>query len=133
MVARDMGNRLFVGNLSWEASEGELRSFLGDSVTGVKIINDRETGRSRGFGFVETESSDAAADIIAQFDGRDFMGRELRINEAHDRPQRSSGGYGGDRGGGRPEHRDGGGGGGKRGKRRRRGGDGYGDDFGGGY
>lgn len=105
-----MGNRLFVGNLSWDATEDELRSFLGDSVTGVKIINDRETGRSRGFGFVEATDDAEAARIASEFDGRLFMGRELRINEAHEREQRprsNGGGYRGHGGDSFPPRDDG--------------------------
>ena len=131
-----MGNRLFIGNLSWDATEDELCSFLGPSVTGVKIINDRETGRSRGFGFAEAIDDDSAAEVMAEFDGKAFRGRDLRINEAAERPQRSGGGRGrsSDGGGGhrptndggfRPEVEDRRG---RRGKRRQRG-----DDFGGGH
>ena len=99
MVPAVMGNRLFIGNLSWEATEDELRLFLGgDTVTSVKIISDRETGRSRGFGFVEMSDDDEAKRVITELDGRLFGGRELRINEAHEkeqRPRSSSGGGGG--------------------------------------
>jgi RNA recognition motif-containing protein len=118
-----VGNRLFVGNLSWNATEEELRNFLGDRVTNVKIITDRETGRSRGFAFAETVSDEAAQALVSEFNGQMFLGRDLRINEAEER-RPSSGGGGGYRSGGGGYHsggppRDDGGGRRDRGRRRR--------------
>ena len=87
-----MSNRLFIGNLPWSATEEELLEFFGDRVTNVKIIADRESGRSRGFGFAEAESSEAARVVISEFNGRVFMGRDLRINEAEERKPSGGGG-----------------------------------------
>ena len=87
-----MGNRLFVGNLSWDATEDELRSFLGESVVNVKIVTDRDTGRSRGFAFVEATDAEAAQEIMKAHHGAIFLGRDLRINEAHERPSGGGGG-----------------------------------------
>ena len=97
-----MGNKVFVGNLSFEASEQDLLDLFSTDdrkVDRVSIVTDRETGRSRGFAFVEmTNSSDVAA-VIDAFDGKDLHGRPLRVNEAHDKPRgdRSSGGGSRDR------------------------------------
>ncbi len=81
--------KIYVGNLPWRATEAELQDFFstfGD-VQSVAIITDRETGRSRGFGFVELD--DAAADkAIEEADGKDFGGRPLRVNEARERERR---------------------------------------------
>lgn len=98
-----MGSRLFVGNLPWAAAENDLRNLFGEgNVAQVKILLDRETGRSRGFGFVEMVSAEAADEAIRAFDGQDFMGRELRVNAAHERERKMGGGdgrsYGGDQG-----------------------------------
>lgn len=90
--------KLYIGNLPWSATEQELRELFGafGSVESVAIITDRETGRSRGFGFVEIDSADGADKAIEQLDGRDLGGRALRVNEAHDK--RGGGGRGGDGG-----------------------------------
>ncbi|KKW46593.1 MAG: RNA-binding protein RNP-1 [Parcubacteria group bacterium GW2011_GWB1_56_8] len=74
--------RFYVGNISYDATEFDLRDFFSDyEVVDVKVLYDKETKRSRGFGFVEV--SDATAEeIIADLDGREFMGREARVNEA---------------------------------------------------
>ena len=91
--------KIYVGNLPWTCTEAELRDFFGTfgEVQSVAIITDRETGRSRGFGFIEMEAADADK-AIAEADGRDFGGRSLRINEAQDRPRGGPGGGGGGRG-----------------------------------
>ncbi|WP_022852073.1 RNA recognition motif domain-containing protein [Limisalsivibrio acetivorans] len=75
---------IFVGNLPFNSTEDELRDLFGGygEVISVKIINDRETGRSRGFGFVEMEDADAEKAMEA-LNERDFGGRTLRVNEAH--------------------------------------------------
>ena len=80
---------LYVGNLPFTASEEELRSLFSDygTVESVRLVMDRETGRPRGFGFVEMADSDAAR-AIQELNGTDFGGRTLRINEAQKRPQK---------------------------------------------
>jgi RNA recognition motif-containing protein len=111
--------KIYVGNLPFSANEGELRQLFEEfgTVNSVALINDRETGRPRGFGFVEMPNADAARAIQA-LNGKDMGGRPLRINEAQER-ERGGGGGGG--GGGR---RFGGGGGGGGGDRDRGGGGG---------
>src|SRR3954454_18440062 len=101
-----MGKRLYVGNLSFNTTELDLRQLLGDSgtVTDAKLVMDRDTGRPRGFGFVEMSTDAEAAKAINNLTGRECRGRALAVNEAQ---ERSSGGGGGGRGGG-------GGGGGRR-------------------
>ena len=88
-----MGARLFVGNLTFTASEDDLRNLFGPSGTIVdaKIVTDRETGRSRGFGFVEMSSAAEASEAISQLNGRDFEGRTIKVNEAEERGSRSPG------------------------------------------
>jgi RNA recognition motif-containing protein len=106
-----MSNRLYVGNLSFNTNEETLQSAFSrfGEVSEVKIVMDRETGRSRGFAFVSMADSNGAKSAIAQMDGTMVDGRALRVNEAEERQQRSGGGGGG--GGGRSF---GGGGGGSR-------------------
>ena len=81
---------IYVGNLSYGMSEDELRDAFGafGEVSSVKILMDRETGRSRGFGFVEMPNNGEAETAIAQLNGKDIGGRALRINEARPREQR---------------------------------------------
>jgi RNA recognition motif-containing protein len=81
--------KIYVGNLAWSVDDGELENLFADigQVVSARVITDRETGRSRGFGFVEME--DEAADrAIAELNEKDVGGRQLRINEAHERPER---------------------------------------------
>jgi RNA recognition motif-containing protein len=80
---------IYVGNLSYGMSEEELREAFGafGAVSSVKILMDRETGRSRGFGFVEMPNQNEAETAIAQLNGKDVGGRALRINEARPREQ----------------------------------------------
>jgi RNA recognition motif-containing protein len=80
---------IYVGNLSFSATEDEIRDLFGEygNVQSVKLISDRETGRPRGFGFVEMDD-DAADSAIEALNGQDLGGRTLRINEARERPQR---------------------------------------------
>jgi RNA recognition motif-containing protein len=80
---------IYVGNLSYGMSEDELREAFGafGEVSSVKILMDRETGRSRGFGFVEMPNRNEAETAIAQLNGKDVGGRALRINEARPREQ----------------------------------------------
>ncbi len=81
---------IYVGNLSFSATEDEVRDLFGQygEVQSVKLISDRETGRPRGFGFVEMDD-DAAEAAIGALNGQDLGGRTLRINEARERPQRA--------------------------------------------
>jgi RNA recognition motif-containing protein len=112
-----MAAKLYVGNLPYTATEDGLKTHFSSagSVASVKIIMDRETGRSKGFGFVEMESDDGAQSAVSQLDGQEFEGRSLRVSEAKPQPERESrgGGFGGggSRGGfgGGGGNRDGGG------------------------
>lgn len=114
-----MGAKLYVGNLSFELSEDELRdAFAGEGreVREVAIIMDRATGRSRGFGFVTMGSDRDAQAAITALDGQELGGRRLRVSEAMERPDRGGGGGGGGgRGPGGGGFGRGGGGGGGRG------------------
>ena len=87
---------IYVANLSFKVEDHELQELFGayGEVTSAKIIKDHESGRSRGFGFVEMPDDMAATTAIEQLDGTDFSGRSLRISEARPRPERSGGGYG---------------------------------------
>lgn len=93
--------RLFVGNLSWSVTDAELGDLFArhGEVQSARVITDRETGRSRGFGFVEIET-DSIADIIRAVDGQELNGRPVRVNEAEARNSGGGGGGGGRRGGG---------------------------------
>jgi cold-inducible RNA-binding protein len=108
-----MGNRLYVGNLSYGTTELELRELFGQmgTVADAKVVMDRETGRPRGFAFVEMSSAEEALKAIEQINGRELDGRALNVNEAQ---ERSGGGGGGGRGGGGGGRGGGGGGGGGR-------------------
>ena len=110
-----MGKRLFVGNLSYDTTEDTLiESFEQDGrkVASCRVMTDRDTGRSRGFAFVEMSSDEEATAAVTAMDGVEVDGRALRVNEAHERPERPSGGGGGGGGGGRRGGGGGGGGGG---------------------
>jgi RNA recognition motif-containing protein len=102
--------KIYVGNLPFTATEAEVRTLFSEhgTVESVSLPTDRETGRPRGFGFVEMSQADSAR-AIQNLNGKDLGGRPLRVNEAQDKP-RTGGGGGGYRGGG-----GGGGGGGYRG------------------
>lgn len=95
-----MTQKMYVGNLSFQSTEGDLESLFAQvgEVESVRIITDRDTGRSRGFGFVEM-SDENAAKAIEQFNGTELDGRELTVNEARPQVRRDGGGGGG--GGGR--------------------------------
>ncbi len=83
-----MGMRLFVGNLPFSADEQQIRELFeqdGRTVTDVKLITDRDTGRPRGFGFVEMGSPDDADGAVRDLNGQDFGGRRLTVNEARER------------------------------------------------
>lgn len=96
-----MNNKLFVGGLSWGTDDHSLRSAFEahGEVTDAKVITDRDTGRSRGFGFVTFSNGDQAADAISALDGADLDGRTIRVNVAENKPRRDNRGGGG--GGGR--------------------------------
>jgi len=109
---------LFVGNLPFTATEDELRDLFSafGEVQQVRIMTDRDTGRSRGFAFVEMPDDEAAGKAIEGLNGKDFNGRPLTINEARPKPERR-GGFGSGGGGGFGGKRRGGGGGGRGGSR----------------
>ncbi len=95
-----MGKRLYVGNLNYNTTEGDLRTAFeagGRTVTDAHIVSDRETGRPRGFAFVEMSTDEEAAAAIEEMNGADLEGRSLTVNEARERPSRGGGGGGGDR------------------------------------
>jgi cold-inducible RNA-binding protein len=111
-----MSNKLYVGNLSFRVTSEDLQEHFGaaGAVESANVVYDRETGRSRGFGFVEMASSDDANSAIAQFNGQEYDGRSMVVNEARPREDRGNGvgyrsgrvgggggngNYGGDRGG----------------------------------
>ena len=110
-----MSTKLYVGNLSFDTSASDLEKMFGESgtVQSTNIIEDRETGRSRGFGFVEMTTAEEAQAAIASFDGKEIDGRNLKVNEA--KARESGGGGGGGRGGRGGGGGYGGGGGGGRG------------------
>ena len=111
-----MGNKLYVGNLTFSSTEDSLREAFGQcgSVTDVMIALDRQTGRSRGFGFITFSNDEEAAAAVEKFHGTDMEGRTIQVNEARPREDRPSGGGGGGYrgGGGGGGYRCGGGGGG---------------------
>jgi len=92
-----MGNRLYIGNLAFQTTEDTLRDAFArhGQVVEVKLVSDRETGRSRGFGFVSMGSDDEARKAMTALDGSMLDGRSLRVNEAEERSQRGGGGGGG--------------------------------------
>ena len=123
-----MTQRIYIGNLPYTATEDEVRDLFSQhgEVVSCALPTDRETGRPRGFGFIEMSNEDGRKAIEA-LDGQDFGGRQLRVNEA--RPREDRGGGGGDRGGGGGDRGGGGGyggGGGGGGGGGRSGGGGYG-------
>jgi cold-inducible RNA-binding protein len=105
-----MGNRLYIGNMSWDTTEDNLMAALsegGRTVKDLHIVMDRDTGRPRGFAFAEFNNEADAQAAISDLDGKDLDGRALKVNEAQERKPRSGGGggggggYGGGGGGGR--------------------------------
>jgi RNA recognition motif-containing protein len=102
-----LGKKLYVGNLPFSTTETELRQAFEKhgQVESVAVIMDRETGRPRGFAFVEMADASGASAAMQALDGREFGGRALRVNEANERPPRSGGGGGGGYGGGGPRRR----------------------------
>ena len=98
--------KLYVGNISFDTSEQDLEELFGGvgTVESSNIITDRDTGRSRGFGFVEMSSQEEGQNAISELDGKELDGRNLKVNEAKPRENRGGGrrggggGYGGGRG-----------------------------------
>src|SRR5207253_6694068 len=116
-----MSMKLYVGNLSFQTSSEDLQQLFAQAgtVESASVVEDRDTGRSRGFGFVEMATKEEGEAAIQQFNGKEFNGRNLNVNEARPREDRGGrgggggrGGYGGSRGGGGGRGRGGGYGGG---------------------
>jgi len=109
-----MSTRLYVGNLNFRTTSDELREIFSQAgeVENASVVEDRDTGRSRGFGFVEMATQEGAAAAIEQFNGKELGGRALTVNEARPRVERGGGGGYGGGGGGRGGGGYGGGGGG---------------------
>ena len=107
--------KLYVGNLAFQTSSFDLEELFGTlgTVESATVVEDRETGRSRGFGFVEMSSKEEGENAIQEFNGKEVNGRSLTVNEA--KPREDRGGGGGNRGGGGGRGGYGGGGGGGRG------------------
>jgi cold-inducible RNA-binding protein len=108
-----MSTKLYVGNLSFKTTSQELQELFAQAgnVESASVVEDRDTGRSRGFGFVEMSTAEEASSAIAQFNGKELSGRALKVNEAQPRENRGGGGggrgfsnnrggYGGGNGGG---------------------------------
>jgi RNA recognition motif-containing protein len=117
-----MGKKLYCGNLSFNTSSSDLEQLFGEygQVKSAEVINDRDTGRSKGFGFVEMSNDAEAQAAIDGVNGKEHDGRTLTVNEARPKTERSGGGggggrggYGGGGGGGRGGYGGGGGGGGR--------------------
>jgi cold-inducible RNA-binding protein len=108
-----MGKKLYVGNLSYEVTDGDLEQLFAahGTVESAQVIMDRDTGRSKGFGFVEMKTDQEAQAAIAALNGQESGGRSLTVNEA--RPREDRGGGGGGRRGGGGGYGGGGGGGGR--------------------
>ncbi len=94
-----MSSKLYVGNLSWNTTDADLRETFSQfgEITEATVITDRDTGRSRGFGFVTFEDSSSSEKAIATLDGSNLDGRTIKVNEAKPRRENGGGGYGGGR------------------------------------
>jgi len=114
-----MGKKLYVGSISFNATEESLRELFSSvgEVESVKVITDQDTGRSKGFGFVEMSSEEDAKKAIEQLNGKTFMERALIVNEARPQQPREKRGFGGGGGGGRGGYGQGRGSGYGRGRR----------------
>ena len=122
-----MTNRLYVGNLAFQATEDSINKYFSacGEVVSVSVMLDRDTGQPRGFAFVEMANADSAQKAVAELNGKEFQGRSLRVDIAEERrggggggrggPGGGRGGRGGGGGGGGGGYRGGGGGGGRRG------------------
>jgi len=105
-----MAKKLYVGNLSYTVTEDQVQTLFAPhgTIDSVKFIKDRDSGRFKGFGFVEMPNDEEAKKAVEALHGQDYEGRKLIVSEAHDRPERSPGGGGGQRGrGGYGGDRDG--------------------------
>jgi RNA recognition motif-containing protein len=111
-----VGKKLYVGNLSYDVSSSDLESLFGQfgAVQSAQVIQDRETGRSKGFGFVEMGDENSANEAIRGLHEKEHNGRPLTVNEARPREERGGGGGRGGYGGGRGGYGGGGGGYGRR-------------------
>jgi RNA recognition motif-containing protein len=102
-----MAKKLFIGGLSWDTTDDGLRQAFASygEITEAKVITDRDTGRSRGFGFVTFAQNEDAKSAISKMDGTSLDGKTIKVNEAQEKSprsgDRSGGGFGGGRGGGR--------------------------------
>src|SRR4029453_19444907 len=94
-----MGRKLFVGNLAFSTTSSDLESLFATvgTVESASVVNDRDTGRSRGFGFVEMSSQSEAARAVSELNGRDMGGRQISVAEAREREARGGGARGGGR------------------------------------
>ena len=94
--------KLYVGNLSYDVTEDELNDLFSPKgkVVSVQIISDHQSGRSKGFGFVEMSSKEESEAVISAFNGHDLKGRPMRVNESIDKPRRKNNNRGGGGGGG---------------------------------
>jgi len=109
-----MSRKIYVGNLPWSTTSSDLEAMFSPhgAVRAAEVISDRETGRSRGFGFIEMETDEGLQASIAALNGHEINGRPLTVNEARERTPRPGGGGGGRSGGGGGRGYGGGGGGG---------------------
>ena len=100
-------NRLFVGNLSFQTMESDLQDYFAEAgvVTSVNLMQDKMTGKSRGFAFVEFATPEEAAKAVEQFHNKEFQGRTLTVNVARPREERATSRWSGSRGGARAEQR----------------------------
>ena len=103
-----MGKKLFVGNLTFSTTSADLEALFAQvgTVESATVVTDRDSGRSRGFGFVEMGSQAEASQAISELNGRDVGGRQINVSEAKEREARSGGGGGGGGGGGRGGRRN---------------------------
>jgi len=119
-----MNTKLYVGNLPFDSTDKDIEEYFSPfgAVSEIKLVLDRETGRPRGFAFVEMADAAGMQSVIDELDGKEFNGRSLKINEARPREPRSyggGGGGGGDRGGYKGDNNRKGGGGSRKGGRDR--------------